>query len=538
MLRPLLLALLLAPTAFAQRAAEPVDTSAVAFFKAEATERGQVMDHAMWMTDVLGPRLTQSPGLDAAQVWARDRFASFGVPAALEPWGTLGRGWSIDRFALQARVAGPDAAAQTFPLYGAPKAWSPSLGTAAAELVVIDPDTDDDLDRLAGSLRGKVVLLATIEEVPLGLEPLASRHDAHDLLGMANAGTSSGSGRSYSPEAIARYRAQQRRTARLFAEAPLAILTPSGTPGAGAIRAMGAQMPVPEGASFTERPQPWAPDATTVPQFVIQDEQSNRLVRLAQAGQQVDIALDFAATFTPPAPEENVIAEIRGSDLADELVILGGHFDSWHSGTGATDNAAGSAVMMEAARLLQAYYDARGEGPRRTIRIALWTGEEQGLWGSREYVNAHFATSAGYGQPVTALKPAQATVSAYYNLDNGSGALRGLYLQNNADVQPIFRAWLDAFGDETAQTLTLQNTSGTDHLSFDAAGIPGFQFIQDPLAYSAQTWHTSLDTYDHLSEDDLEQAAALVATFVHHTAQRDGLLPRKPFSLPTTAPGR
>ena len=539
MLRPLVLCLLfLAPAALAQRAPEPIDTTAVAFFKTEATERGQVMDHAMWMTDVLGPRLTQSPGLDAAQAWARDRFASFGVPAALEPWGTMGRGWSLDRFAMQAHVRGPDAAVQTFPLYGAPKAWSPSLGTVTAELVVLDPDTDDDLDRLAGTLRGKIVLLATVDAVPLGLEPLASRRDAQELLEMANAGAASGGGRSYSPEAIARYRAQQRRTNRLFAEAPLAILTPSGTPGAGAIRAMAAQMPVPDGASFTERPQPWAPDATTIPQFVLQDEQSNRLVRLAEAGQRVEVSLDFAATFTEPAPEENVVAEILGTDLADELVILGGHFDSWHSGTGATDNAAGSAVMMEAARLLQAYYAQRGEGPRRTIRVALWTGEEQGLFGSREYVNAHFATSAGYGQPVTALKPEQARVSAYYNLDNGSGALRGVYLQQNAEVQPIFRAWLDAFGDEAAQTLTLQNTSGTDHLSFDAAGIPGFQFIQDPLAYFAQTWHTSLDTYDHLSEDDLEQAAALVATFVHHTAERDALLPRKPFSLPTTAPGR
>ena len=180
-------------------------------------------------------------------------------------------------------------------------------------------------------------------------------------------------------------------------------------------------------------------------------------------------------------------------------MILGAHQDSWHSGSGATDNAAGSAVVMEAARVLKAYYDARGAGPRRTIRFALWSGEEQGLYGSQGYVNRRYATTDGYGTPATAITPAQATVSAYYNLDNGSGRIRGIYAQSNEAAAPIFRAWLAAYGDPDARTVTLQNTSGTDHLSFDAAGIPGFQFVQDPLAYGAHTWHTSMDVYDHLS---------------------------------------
>ncbi len=224
-----------------------------------------------------------------------------------------------------------------------------------------------------------------------------------------------------------------------------------------------------------------------------------------------------------------MIAEIPGTDLADEIVIVGGHFDSWHSGSGATDNAAGSAVVMEAARALKAYYDQRGAGPRRTIRFALWSGEEQGLFGSREYVNQHFATIEGYGEAASELKPEQAKVSAYYNMDNGSGRFRGIYMQSNEGVRPIFRAWLDAFGDPDAQTLTIRDTGGTDHLSFDAAGIPGFQFLQDPLAYFAKTWHTHMDVYDHLDPEDLQQAAAMMAVFAHHTAERDELLPRKPF---------
>lgn len=523
--RSLCLAALTAAPAVAQPVAEPVDTAAVAFFRAQPS---QVMDHALWLTDVHGARLTASPQLDAAQAWARDRFASWGLDAMLEPWGTFGRGWSIDRFAMQATVDGPDVTGQTFPVYAAPKAWSPSTGRLSAEVVVIDPLDDAAFDRLAGTLGDKVVLLAGITDIDRGLEPIASRRDAAGLLDLANsAQPHSTAGRTYSPEALARFRAAQTRRSRLFAEAPLAILEPSNTGGHGAIRTTAAQMPVAEGAPMGTRPMPWADGATTIPQFVLLDEHANRLVRLAQAGQRVRVDLDFEASFTPPVVEENVIAEIRGTDLADEVVMLGAHVDSWHAGSGATDNAAGSSVVMEAARLLDAYYDATGTRPRRTIRFALWTGEEQGLYGSIGYVNQHYATIAGYGQPPSAILPEQARVSAYYNLDNGSGRIRGVYLQSNASVAPIFRAWLDAFADSTAQTLTLQNTSGTDHLSFDAAGIPGFQFIQDPLAYGTQTWHTTMDTYDHLDPDDLAQAAAVMATFAHHTAQRDALLPRK-----------
>ena len=533
---PLAAAALVAGSALAQPAAEPVDPDAIAFIQAETIERGQVMDHATWMTDVHGARLTASEPLDRAQRWARDRFRMWGISAELEPWGTFGRGWAADRFAMSARVSGPDVAAQSFPLTAAPKAWSPSTGQASGPLVVVDV-TDDALDVAALDLAGAVVLMGDLSEVARGLDPIATRRDAHDLLELANAGLAGtpAARRTYSPEVLARLQARRERTNAILTSGALAVLTPSQTGGSGAVRAMQAAVPDGGATGAGGRAAPWTVGAETVPQFAVLDEHANRLIRLAASGQDVTIDLDFEATFTPDAVvEENVIAEIPGTDRADEIVILGAHFDSWHSGSGATDNAAGSAVVMEAARVLQAYYDARGEGPRRTIRFALWSGEEQGLWGSREYVNDHFATIPGYGESATAVTPEHAKVSAYYNMDNGSGRFRGVYLQENDGVRPIFRAWLDAFGDSTAQTLSIRSTGGTDHVSFDQAGLPGFQFIQDPLAYFAKTWHTSMDVYDHLDPDDLTQAAALMATFAHHTAERDALLPRKPFELTPT----
>ena len=538
-------AVLLATPALAQPAApapEPIDTSAVSFIRAEAIARGRVMEHALWMTDVAGARLTGGPELDAAQRWAVGQFQQWGLTAAMEPWGTLGRGWQVNRFAMMARVAGGPAAGatrtqgvvagQAFVVQGAPKAWSPSTGRVSADVVVIDPTSDADLDRLAGTLRGKIVLLGTPSPVDIGLEAIAERRDASALLGLANAPLAPAAGqRTYSPELLARARATQARRNRLFAEGPAAILEPSGTGGHGAVRTMAAQVVSDPEAAFGTRPQPWADGVTTVPQIVLLDEHANRLMRLVAAGQRVTLDLDLETTFLPAQPEENVVAEIRGTDLASEVVILGGHQDSWHSGTGATDNAAGSAVVMEAARVLKAYYDQRGSGPRRTIRFALWSGEEQGLWGSRGYVGQRYATQAGMGAPVTAVTPEQATVSAYYNLDNGSGRIRGIYAQSNAAAEPLFATWLAAFNDPDARTTTIQNTGGTDHLAFDAVGIPGFQFIQDPLAYGAHTWHTSMDVYDHLSPDDLKQAAAIMAFFAYQTAERDALMPRKPFSV-------
>ncbi|MEM8556750.1 MAG: M28 family peptidase [Bacteroidota bacterium] len=541
MTRLLLLVLLvaapavLAPSTLAQPAAtdgEPVDTTAISFFKAEATDRGQVMDHALWLTDMHGGRLTGSPELDAALDWAEGRFESWGYSAEQEPWGEFGRGWQLDRFSMQARVTGPDVAAQTLPIFALPKAWSPSIGTAEGEVVVFNPEDRDEMEAFRGMLGGKVVLMGDLSEVEVGFEPIAVRKTDEELLKLANASGAPGSGRRYSAEQLARYRFRAELLVFVLNEGPLAILEPSNLGGTGSIRVMSAAVPAPPNAAWYDRPRPWQAGAETIPQFVLMDEHYNRLVRLVEGGQDVRVDIDYAATFIDDSPiESNVIAEIPGTDpeIGDEIVMVGAHIDGWHGGTGATDNGSGTSVAMEVGRLLKAYYDERGEGPRRTIRIALWTGEEQGLYGSLAYVGEHFVEREG--RAAVALKPDYDKFSAYYNLDNGTGRIRGVHLQRNQDVGPIFRAWLDAFDDETAQTLTISPTGGTDHQAFDGVGLPGFQFIQDGVAYFKQTWHGSMDTFDHLVEDDLEQAAALIATFAYHTAERDEKLPRKPFTL-------
>lgn len=250
-------------------------------------------------------------------------------------------------------------------------------------------------------------------------------------------------------------------------------------------------------------------------------EDYQRILRLIKAGQRVEMEADIKTRFfTDDLQGYDVIAEIPGTDktLKDQVVMIGGHLDSWHGATGATDNAAGSAVMLEAMRILKAV----GFKPKRTIRIALWSSEEQGLFGSKGYVANHF------GDPATMqLKPEQAKVSAYYNLDNGTGKIRGIYLQGDSAARPIFQAWLDPFKDLGATTVTISNTGGTDHLSFDAVGIPGFQFIQDSMDYGTRTHHSNQDTYDRLVENDLKQAATIIASFVYHTAQRKEMIPRK-----------
>jgi Zn-dependent M28 family amino/carboxypeptidase len=282
------------------------------------------------------------------------------------------------------------------------------------------------------------------------------------------------------------------------------------------------------------RPTAWRAGVETVPQFVLLPVHYNRLARLIEQGEEVTIDIELDATWHDDDPmEANVIAEIPGTDpaLRDEIVMVGAHLDSWHSGTGATDNAAGVSVVMEAARALQALYASRGEGPRRTIRFGLWTGEEQGLHGSRAHVASRYAVPGASGEPPATIRPDHERFSVYFNLDNGTGRIRGVYAQGNAAATPLFREWLTAIDDSTAQTLSLANTGGTDHLPFDAVGLPGFQFIQDPMAYGAQTWHTHLDTFDHLSGDDLAQAAGVMAVFAHSAARMDERFPRKPMRV-------
>ncbi|HZY07347.1 MAG TPA: M20/M25/M40 family metallo-hydrolase, partial [Ilumatobacteraceae bacterium] len=270
--------------------------------------------------------------------------------------------------------------------------------------------------------------------------------------------------------------------------------------------------------------------AKAVPTVVMRNEDYGRIARILADGTPVELELTIVNTVYPEGRTSyNVVAEIPGSDKKDEVVMLGGHLDSWQSATGATDNAIGCAVMMEAARILKAL----GVQPRRTIRVALWSGEEQGLLGSKAYVKEHFAD-----RETMQLKPEHGKVSAYFNVDNGTGAIRGVYLQGNEAVVPIFTSWMQPFENLGMKTLTLQNTGGTDHLSFDAVGIPGFQFIQDPVEYDTRTHHSNMDVYDRLQASDMMKNAVIVASFVYNAANRDEKLPRKPLPKPTPPAGR
>jgi hypothetical protein len=278
----------------------------------------------------------------------------------------------------------------------------------------------------------------------------------------------------------------------------------------------------------------------TLPQVSVAAEHYNRMVRILQAGKEVTVEMKVDVEWTPVQPGTNVLAEFTGTDLKDEIVVVGGHFDSWHAGTGATDNATGCAAAMEAVRILKAL-DLK---PRRTIVVALWGGEEQGLLGSRAYVSKYLAererndmmsTMAGGGGELT-KKEGYDRFSVYFNHDNGTGKIRGVYLQGNEAARPIFRAWLRPFKEMGATTLTDSNTGGTDHLAFDAVGLPGFQFIQDPIEYSSRTHHSNMDVYDRVQKEDMKQAATIMAAFIYNAAMADELFPRKPQPPPPAAP--
>ncbi|HMO39360.1 MAG TPA: M20/M25/M40 family metallo-hydrolase [Saprospiraceae bacterium] len=518
-MRVLLMILLMATLGFQAHTQEKVNTEINQIIRKHGLEQSQVMEIASWMTDVYGPRLTASPMLDRATQWAVQTLQGWGMKNVhTEDWGPFGRGWELKHFAMHAT------APNYFPIIAYPKAWSPSTkGTISGEVIYLDAASEADLAKYKGKLKGKFVFMDTARVVSEWFDAPAKRLGNDELLRLANA-----------PEpTVNRFRNFQSNIGFanalwkfLYDEQPLAIIDRNYKGDLGTVFVSGARTP--EGRAWDEGRQ-------VIPQATVSIEHYNRIFRLMKKGIPVTLSMNLEAMYANPDKdmERNIIAEIPGTDLKDEVVMFGAHFDSWHSGTGATDNAAGSSVMMEAARILLETIKETGIQPRRTLRLALWTGEEQGLYGSRGYVEQHFAEMEN--RSVKALKPAQQKISAYYNLDNGTGRIRGVYMQGNAAVAPIFRAWLDAFRDLDATTLTMSNTGGTDHLSFDGVGIPGFQFIQDPVAYSTRTHHSNMDNWDHLVAEDLRQAATIVASFVWHTSQRDEMLPRKPMEIETSA---
>ncbi len=493
----------LSVSAFSQ---EPVDLEIITRIKQEGLKNSQVMETLSYLTDVYGPRLTGSPNLKHAEEWCVEQLEAWGLSNAhLESWGVFGRGWEVKRFS--AEMLSP----VYLNLIAYPKAWTPGTeGEIRGKPVMLDLD-DEELDQYAGELEGAIVMLGEPEAVELRFEADGSRYDDNKLAELAEAPEPG----AKSPWADRRKkwmerRRKQRKMAEFLAKENIGVILQAGSIPDGTLRVM-------SGGSYKQ-----SSDRPALPTLVVAPEHYNRIARLVKKWKDVELSINIQNQFfEEDTLGYNVIAEIPGSDrrLKKELVMLGAHIDSWHSGTGATDNAAGSAVMMEAVRILKAI-DVR---PRRTIRLALWSGEEQGLLGSRGYVKKHFGDAE-----TMELKPDHQKLSAYYNLDNGSGKIRGIYLQGNDACRPIFEAFFQPFHDMGATTVTIRNTSGTDHLSFDRLGLPGFQFIQDPLEYFARTWHTNMDTYEHVSPGDLMQASVIVAAIVYHTAMRDEKLPRKP----------
>ena len=514
----------LAAAAPPPQGSEPVDLGMVTRIRDEGFHRSRVMATAAGLTDGIGPRLTASPAEREAAEWARGRFADWGLRAWLEEF-PFGEGWSFSR--SEVRLVAPVEA----PLVALPLAWTPGTeGPVRGAAVRVKLESEEDLEKQKGELSGKVVFLDEPRE-PEGPDDDEReefrRYDDDELAEIESFDVPVGERR---PDWVERARKRrelaEKRNRFLIDEGVVATVELSSRDH-GIVR-LGA------GGSRGETGR-----SRGVPALTMAAEHYRRVLRLLDAGTAVELEIDVEATFHQgERPGHNVLAEIPGGDLAGEVVLAGAHLDSWHAGTGATDNAAGCAVVMEAARILKAL----GVEPRRTLRFALWSGEEQGLLGSRAYVEEHLATRPDPTDPdELALprrlrkptwpiepKPDHARFSGYFNLDNGGGRIRGVWAQENAAAVPIFEAWLQPFADLGATTVTLENTSGTDHLPFDRAGLPGFQFIQDGLDYWSRTHHTHLDTYDHLREADLKQSAVVLASFLYHAAMRDRPLPRKP----------
>jgi carboxypeptidase Q len=499
-------------------AQEKVDEPVVARIKTEALQNSQVMETLGYLTDVFGPRLTASPNLRAAQVWTRDKMSSWGLQNAnVEPWGTFGKGWSVERYSAEMLEPTYDRL-NVYPL-----AWSPGTGgIISGKPMVVSIRSKADFEKYRGKLKGAIVFrgsfpLNTPESRAGNPVERFTDEELKKAAGETNpaaAGINGGPTTDYWDEEkdwLASLARQREIIDFLKAEGIAALVEPSRFP---------------NGVLLTQGFYETNPDLN-VPAFVMAREQYGRIVRLSEKNIPVKVELNLQTKFHDDGTGANVVAEIPGTDpkLKDEVVMLGGHFDSWHSGTGATDNGAGCAVMMEALRILQKI----GAKPRRTIRVALWDGEEEDYYGSLGYVKKHF------GDPKTMqLKPEHEKLAAYYNLDNGSGKIRGVFLQGNSAVKPIFESYLKALNEKGVETLTILNTGGTDHMSFDAVGLPGFEFIQDPLDYESRVHHSNLDVLEAVQAEDLKINSAIVATFAYLTAMRDEKLPRK--ALPKAQP--
>ncbi len=515
--------------------------------KTEGMQHSQVMNLNSWLADVYAPRLTGSPMAQKAADWIVGKLKEWGLSnAKIEPWENrngIDRGWTNDKFYMAA--VSPD----RFPIPGTPTAWTPGTnGLQTGEAIMITATFQGDLAKYQqelaaykGKLKGKWVLTQAAPDVAAYWDPLARRYTPEQLAQM-ELGTppqsefgvaAPGGGRQGGPgvDRAAQRAAADARDAFLRAEGVLGTL--STAPRGHGIYTIG-------GAASSD-------PAKALPAVAIPAEQYGRIARILAKDMPVTIEADIKNTYYPNPPLFNVVGEIPGTGKADEIVLLGAHLDTWHAATGAADDGNGVAAMMEAVRILK----ATGVQLRRTVRVGFWEAEEQGLVGSREYVSMHFASRQAQpgqaGAPAAAgrgggapgpllVKPDYDKLSVYFNIDNGTGALRGIYTEGNEEVAPIFRQWIEPFRALGMTTVTTRNTGGTDHQSFDAVGLPGFQFIQDAVEYDTVVHHTNLDTYERLQPRDNVQMATIVAGFAYLAANRDEKLPRKPMATPPTRP--
>jgi len=504
-----IIALLAIPTInFAQE----VDASMMQKIREEGLQHSKVMDIAFNLTDKNGSRLANSEGYMRAANYAKETLSGWGVEnARLEAWGEFGKGWDLEKMYLA--ITAP----YYKPLLAWPKTWTAGTkGLKKAGVIVVDVKDSATVASYKGQLKGKLIIIDQATPYKQSFKADAVRYTDDELEKMAAATM-----QPSRPIDTAQQRRMREQMSRSGGARAMAILKEMAKE-EGAVGMLTSAPRNHDGTIFSQGGGSYkAADAENFLDMAMGIEDYNTILRLAKSGTEVNMEAEVKTKFqTKDLQGYNVIAEIPGTDpaLKDEVVMIGAHLDSWQAGTGATDNAAGSSVMMEVMRILK----ATGAQPKRTIRIGLWSAEEQGLLGSRGYVKKTFM------DPTTNTpNAAHEKFAGYFNIDNGTGKVRGIYLQGNEQCGPIFKSWLAPFNDLGAKTVTISNTGGTDHQSFDGVGLPGFQFIQDPIEYDTRTHHSNMDVYEHLSEDDLKQIATIVAAFAYNTAQRDEKLPRK-----------
>jgi len=537
MKRALFLSLAVLTISLSAQSPEPVDSAAIAKIREHGLQKSQVMETMFWLTDRYGPRLTGSKEFEEAGDWTVKQLQNWGVESVRKERFPFGRGWSLVKF--HAQMTEP----RVMPIIGLPKAWSTGTnGMFTADVVRPQITNAQDAEQWRGKLRGKIVLTQPAREVRLLEGPVVLRYGDNakwleealsvpparaggaGRAGGAAAGRAGGGGGRAGGAAGAGAAGAAFNVNTFYREeGVLALFDRGGNSDMSAggsdlswqtQRVDGGTVFVQSGGSATADP------ATILPQVTLAVEHYNRMVRLLDHNTPVKVELNVEVATRPEAADMpngfNVVGEIRGTDKADEIVLIGAHFDSWHGATGATDNAAGSAAMMEVLRI----FKTAGLRPRRTVRIGLWGAEENGLIGSQAYVREHLGTRE-------APRPELAKMSAYFNIDNGTGRIRGIWMQGNTAVKPIFEAWTRPLKDLGVDILGPRSVTSTDHTRFDAVGVPAFQFVQERLEYNSRTHHSNMDFYDRVQAEDMKQMATVAAIFVWHAANRDALLPRK-----------